>query len=83
MILSILKRLLGLLRPKLFLTESAAIKKTDINSFLIIYIRSKASKFTGSTLKQDNNNNNQTQAFSMLRAETSKTPVSTPRIVPV
>jgi hypothetical protein len=55
-------------------------KRANINSFLITYIRSKASKFTGGTSKQGNNN--QTQVLSVLRAETSETPVSIPRTVP-
>jgi hypothetical protein len=56
-------------------------KRTDINFFLTTYIRNKASKFIGSTSKQDNNNN-QTQAPSVLYAETSETPVNVPRTVP-
>jgi hypothetical protein len=35
---------------------SCSKKRTDIDSFLTIYIRSRASKFTGSTSKQGNNN---------------------------
>jgi hypothetical protein len=57
-------------------------KKTNINFFLTIYIRSKASKFTGSTSKQDNNNT-QTQVPSMPQAETSETPVSAPQTAPI
>jgi hypothetical protein len=56
-------------------------KETDINSFLIIYIRNKASKFIGGTSKQ-NNNNTQTQVLFVPRAETSETPVSVPRTIP-
>jgi hypothetical protein len=54
-------------------------KGADINSFLTTYIRSRASKFTGSTSKQSNT---QTQVFSVLRAETSETPVNIPRTAP-
>jgi hypothetical protein len=80
--LSILRKLLRLPRPKLFSTESAVVKKkTDINSFLTTYIRNRTSKFIGSTSKQGNNNN-QTQAPSVPRAETSETPVSVPRTAP-
>jgi hypothetical protein len=57
-------------------------KRADIDFFLITYVRSRASKSTGSTSKQGNNNNNQTQAPSALRAETSETPVSVPRTAP-
>jgi hypothetical protein len=54
-ILSILRKLLRLLKPKLFSTELVVVKKkTDVNSFLTIYIRNKASKFIGSTSKQNN-----------------------------
>jgi hypothetical protein len=57
-------------------------KRTNINSFLTTYIRSRASKFTGSTSKQGNNNT-QTQVLFVLRAETSKTLVNVPRTVPI
>jgi hypothetical protein len=55
-------------------------KGTDIDSFLTTYIRSRASKFIGSTSKQGNNN--QTHVLSVPRAETSETPASVPRIAP-
>jgi hypothetical protein len=59
---------------------SCSEKGADIDSFLIIYIRSGASKI-GNTSKQGNNNN-QTHVFSMLRAETSETPANVLRTVP-
>jgi hypothetical protein len=59
---------------------SCSKKGADIDSFLITYIRSRASKFISSTLKQGNNN--QTHVLSILRAETFETPASVPRIVP-
>jgi hypothetical protein len=55
-------------------------KRTNINSFLIIYIRSRASKFIGSISKQGNNNN-QTHVPSGLRVKTSETPVNIPRTI--
>jgi hypothetical protein len=57
-------------------------KIIDIDSFLTTYIRSKTSKFTGNTSKQ-NNNNNQTQVPFVLHAETSETLVSVPRTTPI
>jgi hypothetical protein len=82
MILSILKKPLRLQRPKLFSTELAVIKKTNIDSFLTIYIWSKTSKFIGRISKQDNNNN-QTQVLSILQAETSEILVNASQIVSV
>jgi hypothetical protein len=55
-------------------------KRADINFFLIIYIRNRASKFIGA---KQSNNNNQTHVPFVSRAETSETPVSVPRTVPV
>jgi hypothetical protein len=55
-------------------------KGTDIDFFFIIYIRNRASKFTGSTSKQGNNNN-QTQIPLVPRAKTSKTPVNVSQTV--
>jgi hypothetical protein len=80
MILSVLRKLLKLLKPKLFSTELIVIKKTDINFFLIIYIRNRTFKFTGSTSKQGNNNT-QTQAFSVPQAETSEILVNTSQTI--
>jgi hypothetical protein len=57
---------------------SRSKKETDIDSFLIIYIRSGASKFIGA---KQGNNNNQTQVLSMLHAETSETLVNVLRII--
>jgi hypothetical protein len=57
-------------------------KGTDIDSFLTTYVRSGASKFTGSTSKQGNNNN-QIYVSSGPRAETSETPANVPRTAPI
>jgi hypothetical protein len=80
MILSVLRKLLRLLKPKLFSTESVVIKKTNIDFFLITYIRSRASKFIGA---KQSNNNNQTHIFFIPRAKISKTLVNVPRTAPV
>jgi hypothetical protein len=76
------KKTIKTIKTQVILDRISRNKKgANINSFLITYIRSGASKFTGGTSKQGNNNN-QTHVPFVPRAETSETPVSVPRTAP-
>jgi hypothetical protein len=80
--LSILKKTIKTTKTQVFLDRIGYGKRgADINFFLITYIRSRTSKFIGSTSKQDNNT--QTQVLSMPQAGTSETPVNISQTAPV